>query len=211
MREVRLLVRLFRERIETLNDPIDPGFGFDLVRLSVPLLEDLAPVQLPLEGGALAQGELAALVDRLSTRLGRGRVRRFAANDTHLPEQEVMSFPAVEAAGAPDGPWPVPDSGDPATRPIHLFDPPQRIEVVAAVPDGPPMHFRWRQILHHVARHEGPERIASLWWRRADNGGLTRDYYRVEDRFGRRFWIFRHGLYERETKSPDWYLHGLFA
>ena len=67
-----------------------------------------------------------------------------------------------------------------------------------------------------IVRSEGPERIASEWWRRKDGhmsgkGGLTRDYYRVEDADGRRFWIFRHGLYGTEKASPDWYLHGLFA
>jgi protein ImuB len=208
-RDVPLLMRLFRERIEALSDPIDPGFGFDLVRLSVPLLEELAPVQLPLEGGALAEGELAALIDRLSTRLGRGRVRRLVARDTHCPEQAELALPAVDA-GKP-GMWPLPEPGEPPLRPIHLFDPPQPIEVMAEVPDGPPMRFNWRHVQHDVIRHEGPERIGALWWRRADNGGLTRDYYRVEDRQGRRFWIFRHGLYGAEAKNPGWYVHGLFA
>jgi protein ImuB len=208
-RDVALVMRLFRERIEALSDPIDPGFGFDLVRLSVPLLEELAPVQLPLEGGALAEGELAALIDRLSTRLGRGRVRRLVARDTHCPEQAELALPAVDA-GKP-GMWPLPEPGEPPLRPIHLFDPPQPIEVMAEVPDGPPMRFNWRRVQHDVIRHEGPERIGALWWRRADNGGLTRDYYRVEDRQGRRFWIFRHGLYGAEAKNPGWYVHGLFA
>jgi protein ImuB len=95
-----------------------------------------------------------------------------------------------------------------------LFDPPQQIEVIAEVPDGPPHRFRWRRTLHEVRRFEGPERIAAEWWRRkdgaVDRAGLTRDYYRVEDARGRRFWIFRHGLYE-EKPDPRWYLHGLFA
>nr|WP_256325879.1 DNA polymerase Y family protein [Sphingomonas sp. YR710] len=208
-RDVPLLMRLFRERIEALDDPIDPGFGFDLVRLAVPVFEDLAPVQLPLDGGSIAEGEMAALIDRLSTRLGRGRVRRLAARDTHCPEQAVLAFPAVEAA--PDTHWPAPEPGEPPLRPIHLFDPPQRIEVMAQVPDGPPLRFRWRHVLHEVARHEGPERIGALWWRRADNKGLTRDYYRIEDLAGHRFWIFRHGLYGAEAINPDWYMHGLFA
>jgi protein ImuB len=207
-RNVRLLMRLFGERIEGLSDPIDPGFGFDLVRLSVPLLEALTPVQLPLEGGALAEGELAALIDRLSTRLGRGRVRRLVARDTHCPEQAELALPAVEAADR--GTWPMPEAGEPPLRPIHLFDPPQPIEVMASVPDGPPRRFNWRRVAHEVIRYEGPERIGASWWRRADNKGLTRDYYRVEDREGRRFWIFRYGLYD-ELTDPGWYLHGLFA
>ncbi len=96
-------------------------------------------------------------------------------------------------------------------RPLHLFDPPQPIEVIAGVPDGPPQRFRWQRHLHEVAHAEGPERIGALWWRRADNAGLTRDYYRVEDVKGRRFWLFRHGLYGREADAPLWYMHGLFA
>ena len=99
-------------------------------------------------------------------------------------------------------------------RPLHLFDPPQPIEVTALVPDGPPRHFRWRRKSHVIKRFEGPERVASEWWKRkdgaVDRAGLTRDYYRIEDARGRRFWVFRHGLFE-EKASPKWYLHGLFA
>src|SRR6185295_17789974 len=121
--------------------------------------------------------------------LGRGRLRRFAPRDTHIPEQGMLALPAVETSPAA---WPSPEPGEPPLRPLHLFDPPQRIEVVAAVPDGPPHRFRWRQDLHEVTRFEGPERIAPEWWRSNGPRALTRDYYRVEDRNGRRFWIFRH-------------------
>ncbi len=206
-RDVEAMLRLFRERIDTLADPIDPGFGFDLIRLDLPIVERLDAAQLKLEGGAVAEAELAALIDRLSTRLGRGRVRRFAPRDRHLPEQAELTLPAVEAA--PAGEWPMPQAGEPPLRPIHLFDPPQPIDHVASdVPDGPPMRFRWRRILHEVAKVEGPERIATPWW--TSRQAPTRDYYRVEDRRGRRFWIFRHGLYE-EKESPGWYIHGVFA
>lgn len=211
-RDAGMVMRLFRERIEGLRDPIDPGFGFDMVRLTVPVAEPLAAAQLKLEGGAVHAAEVAALVDRLSTRLGRGRVRRFRPRDTHIPEQAQLILPAVEA-GAPL-PWPELESGEPPLRPIHMFDPPQPIDVLAEVPDGPPHRFRWRRDLHEVRRFEGPERIAAEWWRRKDGAitepGLTRDYYRVEDVRGRRFWIFRHGLYD-EKADPAWYLHGLFA
>ncbi|TPG17667.1 DNA polymerase Y family protein [Sphingomonas koreensis] len=208
-RDVALVSRLFVERIDALADPIDPGFGFDLIRLAVPVLEPLAPTQLELEGGEVRDGELIALIDRLSTRLGRDRVRRLAPCDTHIPEQATLALPAVEAP-APE-PWPSPMPGEPPLRPIHLFDPPQPIDVTAAAfPDGPPRRFRWRRTQHDVTRYEGPERIAAQWWRRDDNAGLTRDYYRIEDARGRRFWVFRHGLY-REQEAPRWYIHGLFA
>ena len=209
VRDVALVMRLFDERLEALSDPVDPGFGFDLVRLSVPRFEPLAPLQLPLEGGTIAEGELAQLLDRLSTRLGRNRVRRLAPRDSHIPEQAAFAFPAIEGGASIN--WPEPEAGEPPLRPTHLFDPPQPIEVIAGVPDGPPQRFRWRREMHEVTLAEGPERIGSLWWRRADNEGLTRDYYRVEDRKGRRFWLFRHGLYGKEAKPPAWYILGLFA
>ena len=237
IRDPAVTARLFRERIDALSDPIDPGFGFDLVRLAVPAVEPVSPSQLQLEGGNLNEEATAALIDRLSTRLGRARVRRFSTRDSHIPEQQVLTLPAVETADPT--PWPPPRAGEPPLRPLHLFDPPQPVEVLAEVPDGPPRRFRWRRALHEVTRFEGPERIAGEWWRVAierlpdpepsvahrhpDEEAhafaaplpalplLTRDYFRVEDARGRRFWLFRHGLYERETNAPAWYIHGLFA
>ena len=213
-RDARVLGRLLRERIDALTDPLDPGFGYDLIRLAVPVAEPLAPQQLQLDGGTVAEGELAALIDRLTARLGRERVRRFASNDTHIPEQAALELPVADRA--PQNSWNAPEPGEPPLRPVHLFDPPHRIQVTAEVPDGPPRRFRWRQSQHDVMRYEGPERIAAEWWRRGEGhkpgkGGLTRDYYRVEDARGRRFWVFRHGLYGDEAINPDWYLHGVFA
>jgi protein ImuB len=208
-RDAKLINRLFSERIDSLNDPLDPGFGYDLIRLVVPVTEPLGAQQLRLEGGAVAQAEIAALIDRLGVRLGRGRLRRLAAGDSHIPEQAVLELPFADAP--PRHEWKATEPGEPPLRPLHLFDPPQKIEVMAEVPDGPPRRFRWRRVQHDVTRYEGPERIAAPWWVRADGAGLTRDYYRVEDVRGRRFWLFRHGLYGDERVNPDWYVHGVFA
>lgn len=203
------LMRLFREAMDALSDPIDPGFGFDLVRLSVPLAEPLSPSQTVLAGQTPEEQEdVTDLLDRLSARFGPQRVLRLVAADTHDPLRSARFVPAggVEEPGAA---WPVPDPGEPPLRPLRLFHPPQPIETLAEVPDAPPVRFRWRRVWHDVARAEGPERIGPEWWR--DGPGTTRDYYRVEDRAGRRFWLFRDGLYEGGTKPPRWYLHGLFA
>jgi protein ImuB len=96
-------------------------------------------------------------------------------------------------------------------RPIRLFARPEPIEAIAEVPDGPPVRFRWRRVLHEVAEAEGPERIAMQWWRDADGRALTRDYFRIECRAGARVWLYREGLYGFETERPRWFLHGLFA
>ena len=212
-RDPALVLRLFDERIAALADPLDPGFGYDSLVLDVPRAEPLAPVQPDFASEPRAAAALAELVDRLSTRLGAGAVRRLVPQDSHIPEQAQLALPAIECR-APV-PWPQPPPGEPPLRPLFLFDPPQPVEVIAEVPDGAPHRFRWRRKLHEVRLYEGPERIAAEWWRRKGGedpgqGGLTRDYYRIEDVRGRRYWIFRHGLYE-EKRGPKWYMHGLFA
>ncbi len=213
-RDGALFKRLLRERIGALNDPLNPGFGYDLIRLTIAAAEPLAAQQLRLAGGEDREGDQTALVSQLSTRLGRDAVQHFAPADSHIPEQGLLALPALDVP-AP-APWKMPETHHPPLRPLHMFDPPQRVQVVAEVPDGPPYRFTWRRKTHQVLRYEGPERIASEWWTRRDGqqpgkGGLTRDYYRVEDARGRRYWLFRHGLYGDEKASPDWYIHGLFA
>ena len=102
-------------------------------------------------------------------------------------------------------------SGKPQ-RPIRLFEPPEPVAASWLVPDNPPVQFAWRRRLHRVARADGPERIAAEWW--AENGSAAadavRDYYRVEDEEGRRFWLFRAGLHGGNHK-PRWFVHGVFS
>jgi protein ImuB len=63
--------------------------------------------------------------------------------------------------------------------------------------------------VREVARVEGPERIAPEWWRERGNARL-RDYYRIEDGAGCRYWIYRQGLIgDGRGGMPDWYLQGL--
>jgi protein ImuB len=121
----------------------------------------------------------------------------------------VRLVPAAEER-RPGAAWRIFLPDDPPGRPLRLFTPPQPVETLAEVPDGPPLRFRWRRVLHEVARAEGPERIAPEWWQDGPDEP-TRDYFRVEDAEGHRFWRFRAGLYGRETERPRWYLHGLFA
>jgi protein ImuB len=207
-RDPAALMRLFGERLDALRDPLDPGFGFDLIRLAIPTVEPLAPVQPSFEEDARSAEDVVALVDRLSTRMGAKRLRRALPHDSHVPERASAIATATKTTPSS---WPRPQPGEPPFRPIHLFDPPQPIEVTAEVPDGAPVRFRWRAQAYHVIRAEGPERIAPEWWRRWRTEGLTRDYYRVEDDAGHRFWLFRAGLYGEEAQHPRWYMHGLFA
>ncbi|HRK69028.1 MAG TPA: DNA polymerase Y family protein, partial [Hyphomonas sp.] len=96
---------------------------------------------------------------------------------------------------------------------------PEQVSVMAQVPDGPPLQFIWRRRLRRVVRADGPERIAPEWWTYlppapGTRGTLprTRDYYRIEDSEGRRYWVFREGLYDDARGAvPDWFVQGLFA
>lgn len=207
-RDAKALLRLYRERIEALSDPLDPGFGFDAVKLAVPICEALTTPQHSLDGRAVEEEAVADLVDRLVTRFGRDRVLRFAEQDSHHPVRSAKALSA--AAPLPERSWSAPEPEEPPGRPLQLFEPPHPVEAIAEVPDGPPIRFRWRRLTHDVARAEGPERIAPEWWRDGSDEPM-RDYYRVEDAQGHRFWLYRTGFYEAGNAPPRWYLHGLFA
>jgi protein ImuB len=159
------------------------------------------------------------LVDRLSARLGSQRVRRLVAQDSHIPELAAIAVPA-QRTGTDDG-WAAfrqyRDTVELAPRPLRLLARPEPIEAVAEVPDGPPLRFRWRRALHEVIAADGPERIEGAWWSEPGgqgSGNLARDYFRVEDKSGLRFWLFRAGLYRDLAPGgtpPTWFVHGMFA
>ncbi|MGY3446741.1 protein ImuB [Bradyrhizobium sp. USDA 4473] len=214
-----MIDRLFRERLDALNDPLDPGFGFDLIRLAAGRTEIVVQQQRDLDATVHDNDELSALIDRIAARIGGKRVVVHLPLESHIPERSALALPAqhhLAAAGA--AAWPERVMGEPPLRPLRLFEPPEPIKVpFASVPDGPPHQFTWRRALHAVVRVEGPERIAMEWWKQ-DGAALTRDYFRVEDAEGQRFWIFRDGLYESELRDEEgrpvpanWYVHGLFA
>ncbi|MDF1608716.1 DNA polymerase Y family protein [Hoeflea sp. YIM 152468] len=223
LRDPQRILRLFEERIAGLHDDLDAGFGFDLMRLEVVRADPFEGVQAEMMTGHATDAGHDALIDRLGARLGLDRVQRFVLADTHIPERSFGRQP-VAHLGAPGpgarrsaaGNAALAEPADLAaareiiTRPLILFDRPELMQTIAEVPDGPPLQFRWRGVTYEVAGSEGPERIACEWWRDG-RGARSRDYFRVEDRQGYRFWLFRHGLYGRETSDPCWYMHGLFA
>jgi protein ImuB len=151
---------------------------------------------------------LAPFIDRLVNRLGDGVVWRDEAFASHAPERATRRRPPLSIAPSPRPGW------DPERpRPLRLFRRPEPIEVVAPVPDDPPILFHWRGKTRRVRRAEGPERLGQEWWRRpfdAADPSAARDYYQVEDESGARFWVFRAGLYDA-SEPPKWWLHGLFG
>jgi len=204
MRDGAQLFRLIELRLDTLADPLDPGFGFDALRLSVLKTESLKQKQSNLDGKQEDELAISQLIDRLMVRFGPERVVRFVARDTHDPLRAAFMVPVSSTVASPA--WEATE----AARPLQLFNPPQPIETMAEVPDGAPLRFRWRRISHEVVAAEGPERIAPEWWR-GNVVQAPRDYYYVEDRKGRRFWVYREGLFGQGDVTPRWFVHGLFA
>jgi protein ImuB len=209
-RDPRHLAALFKERLGT----VDPGLGVEDVILAAFTVEPLAPEQIGFTGSPAAGGtaDTAPLLDRLGNKLGLAALYRLEPRESHIPERASVRMP-VGSGPRPPAAW---VSSKPA-RPIRLFEPPEPVEAFWLLPDDPPFRFTWRRRPHRVTRADGPERIAEEWWR-ADGWSkegvgavdAIRDYYRVEDEDGRRFWLFRAGLSDG-SRPPHWFIHGIFA
>jgi protein ImuB len=187
------LMRLFSGRLDALRS----GFGFETFVLSVLDIEVLNPKQLSLSEANTVEDESSfdALVDRLGMKLGFHEVNRIRVCESYLPEQSVEFRPATVSAIA-SAVWPAY-----RVRPIRLIDPPMSIPVSILIPGGSPVQFFIGQQKRRIVRSEGPERLTAEWWRDHRSRWGTRDYYRIEDDQGFRFWIFR-------DPSEHWFLHG---
>jgi protein ImuB len=208
-RSLAHVTRLIDLRLEALAATQDAGFGFEALGLAITRAEPLPARQTQftsLAGDGHRAERCAALIDKLRQRLGPASVRRFEPVASHIPERaEVLA----QIADEPPASWPAPEGA----RPLLLLPQAEPTEVTALIPEGPPRRFSWRGVTHEVANAQGPERIASEWWRHRtpEPPQPTRDYYLVEDTDGHRFWLFRQGLYGRETAAARWFVHGLFA
>jgi protein ImuB len=226
-RESKHLHRLLADKAAAL----DPGFGFDGFAIEAPWIEPVGAAQVSLIEEPSAASEVARLVDQLTVKLGQRAVRRPVARESHLPERAsawaaAVLIPSPLCGGGkeprsggrergfsqrPLSPTPLPQRGEGQMRPHRLLDRAEAIDVIYATPEGMPRRFVWRRAVHDIARVEGPERIAPEWWRQASTTRL-RDYYRVEDQAGRRYWIYREGIAgDGRGGAPDWFIHGLFG
>ena len=205
------LFKLFEIKLST----IEPAMGIELFVLEAPKVEDHSPLQEKIwEGaGGLEDIRLSELLDRLATRLATRletkvsmqAISRYLPAEHYWPERSyklaasLQEKPALSTGQA--SAW-RPDK----LRPLQLLRRPEPIEVTAPIPDYPPMLFRHKGKIHQVVKADGPERIEQEWWLQQ---GQHRDYYRVEDEEGHRYWLFRLGHYD--DKTYQWFLHGVFA
>ena len=206
-RSVSHVARLIELKLEALAATCDAGFGFEAIGLAVTCAEPMPARQTELTSASEDSDRTercANLIDALRQRLGPHSVRHFEPVASHLPERAEVLPPIDGEATA----WPEPEQ---KPRPLLLLPHAEPAEdVTALVPDGPPRRFSWRGVTYDVTGAQGPERIGAEWWRHREPKP-TRDYYLVEDTAGHRFWLFREGLYGRETAAARWFVHGLFA
>lgn len=182
---------------------VDAGFGIDAMTLEA---RETAAAR-PAQHGFLAEPGTLAL-EQLNDRVLNRHAAQFLAleaAESHIPERAETAKPCLTARSEP------PASRPAAPRPLLIFAAPEPARVVAAVPDGPPMRLTWRRVTRRVVKAQGPERVAPEWWRLAE-GERPRDYYTIEDDKGRRYWLYREGLYgEPGEDQPKWFVHGLSA
>lgn len=191
------LFKLFEIKLPS----IEPALGIELFVLEAPKVEDHQPLQEKMwqASGGLEDIRLSELIDRVAARTGMQAINRYIPAEHHWPERSVKASSSLQEKLIT--PW---QTGKP--RPMQLLSTPERIDVTAPIPDYPPMLFRYRGKLHKIVRADGPERIEQEWWLQQ---GKHRDYYRVEDEAGSRYWIFRLGHYDDE--GYEWFLHGYFC
>jgi protein ImuB len=196
-RDGKHIAKLLGERLVL----VDSGFGIEQATLTASWVEALTERQTIGRhlGDANAEADVGSLVDVLSVRLGPKRVFRAVPVESEIPERSVKRVAALsEATG---GTWP----GD-LPRPARLLSPPEPVHAIAEIPDAPPLFFVWRKERHRVTKADGPERILGEWWVADAERGLQRDYYRVENTKGERFWLFRDGP---AAEGGRWWIHGV--
>lgn len=196
-RNTEHLFKLFEIKIPG----IEPALGFELFILEATKVEDISPEQDALWNTTSSHNDIkvAELLDRLAGKVGKDIIHRYLPAEHYMPERSVTIASSFRDKQLTE--WRVD-----LPRPIHLLPSPEPIEVTVAIPDYPPMLFRYKGKLHNVKKADGPERIEQEWW---IEEGLYRDYYCIEDEEGCRYWLFRLGHYQ--TGEPKWFIHGFFA
>ncbi|WP_064835033.1 Y-family DNA polymerase [Rhizobium phaseoli] len=199
VRDDAWLTKLLRDRIEK----IDPGFGIEKLSLAATMVEPLEDKQIASSLVEDAAVDVGAFVDVLGNR-GTYRIYRVAPVASDVPERSIQRVPVAAEIGQN---WPMT-----WPRPVRLMDRPELIEVIALLPDHPPVWFTWRGKRRRVKRADGPERIFGEWWQRTSEWAAVRDYFTVEDESGERYWIYRSGDgVDLDTGSHRWFIHGIFA
>jgi len=199
VRDAAMIERLFRERLASLADPLDPGFGFDLIRLAASRVERMEVQATSLDAKAREEAEINFLTDRLAARFGRDNVLKIYPQDTHVPERAFLLLPSQQAHHTKAQWRAIRVTREAPRRPLRLLARPEAIAVEE------PLRLQWRRAWRTLRHWEGPERIAMEWWR-LDEVQTPRDYYRAEDDEGHRYWIY-HEL----AQPPQWFMQGVFA
>ena len=198
-RPSRNAVHLFK-LFEIKIGQIRPALGIELFLLEAPVVEVFSSNQEAIWNFSYnREMEIAELLDRIAVKVGMNTIHRYLPDEHHWPERSYRLATSLQEEATTT--W-----QDELPRPVHLLPNPELIDVTVAMPDYPPMLFKYKGNLHRVQKADGPERIEQEWW---IEQGLYRDYYCIEDDKGERYWLFRLGHYQ--NAEPKWFIHGFFA
>jgi len=202
-RDPKHLWSLLRTQVENVN----LGFGIEQITLTATHLGALPHEQTgqwpeaEAPDDTVLQQRGGELLDRLTNRLGAGRVTRFDVVETHIPERAFVNRPVLEPSASSRRHVQVTGSD----RPSQLFARPEAVQVIGAAPEGPPSWLKWRGRSQRIVSSQGPERIAEQWWEGPDHGGEVRDYFKIQDERGRWLWVYR------QVEGDRWFVHGQWA
>ena len=173
------------------------------------------------EEHVVPQEELAALISRLSGRLGTDAVRTLCTQPDARPEFEIVSEsvlgkdPALMRQALLDEklarltePVPKPDLlVDEQSIGLRIVSRPLRLlPVPIPISTGERRRNFPTQLLiggrtFQLRQFSAPERIQTAWW---TDEPCHRDYYQVTAHTGSRMWVYR------DLHSNQWFLHGIF-
>jgi protein ImuB len=191
------LFELLQMQLENYRLPAPVQFVSLHANATAPLEQQQSALlnDLPL----IVPAQVTHLINRLSSRLGNHAVVT-AQLQAEVQPESAFTYRPLTASRLPKGP--PTRRKPPGVRPLRLQPKLVALCVVSVIPDGPPISFDYCGATHRIACYWGPERIETGWWKGAI---VRRDYFRVEDQHGRRFWIFR------DLTNGDWFLHGVFG
>lgn len=194
------LIRLALEREPPPRDVCCIIVTAETVRLPKPertsLFDDSGPAD--------QERTLRRLVEQLTSRLGADAVMRPVPTGDPLPERAYRLEPTTDSDQQRCNVSNVSSGAvaTVATRPVLLLPEPERVDVLAVYPDGPPHRLTLRGWTSVLVLALGPERFETGWTTGTE---ARRDYWRVETEEAERLWLFRC------RRTGDWFLHGLFG